>query len=479
MVTLSRRDIMKTGGGCSQRGWRSRHPLAISAGLLTCAMLIIAAAVTRSTDAGPIVRTVSLGTVVGFFGPTLTLDTVGGRAYVASDNGQRIAVFDTRTGALAQMLRVRTPPGSAVPQFMAPWVAVDPRTQHLFVLVGAARPWAQPATPELRVYMLDAMSGRILRSMPVGPAPGSYSIDGGSSPLTVDARDGRLFVSHFDATRVSMFDTRTGRLLRTIPIGHAAHVGNAAITVVAVTIDEHIHRVFVSDDASGTVTTLDSRTGQVLRAMFVGLHPVPPLIDIRRGRVTTLSFDRVTVLDAATGRPLTILRGDPRVGYGRAVDERTGTVVTVDIPGQPIRFRDSGDGHLLRRVPIPGNHLSVAVDADSGHILVLDQGPFVTQPTPNGTSVLWTGRDYLRTLDGHSGAALRSVAVGTGFGQVLVDEHANRAIVFTMGGLVSGVVDAWSWVPSGIRCLLPFIPRPSTELHSVPQTITFVDTSYL
>jgi len=186
------------------------------------------------------------------------------------------------------------------------------------VAIGVSNRWAS------RAVAFDTRDGHMLWATTVGLAPLS---------VAVDARRDRVFVG--DAGRmvctarmaycrmlstVSTLDGRTGRLLRTAPVGQNPN------TIVA---DEGTGRVFALNAGNnqgdvGTVSVLDARSGAVLRTTTVGYQPNGAAIDARRGLVFVANGggSTVSVLDARNGR----LRGTWRVVDGPGavvVDART------------------------------------------------------------------------------------------------------------------------------------------------------------
>lgn len=463
--------------------WQQRRFVGIS--MFATIALLVGVSLARATYTNPIsiLRTVSLRIVpASLYTPAIALDTVHGYTYIASGNGEHIAVLDTRTGAALRTLTVGSSGSvtSDVPTVLGPWLAVDPVTGHLFVLAGS--PGSRPQV--LQLAMLDAGTGRTLRVLAIPPPTGGWGV--GAPPLVVDAHDGRVFVSRFDIDGLDVLDARTGRVVRSVVIGHVARYpnqSNRGVVVVAAAVDERSRRVFVSDDANGTVATLDATNGRVLRVVPVGPHPGMPLVDAYSRRVTIPTSDRVDMLDAVTGRLLHahVQGGEPVVGYGRAVDGPTGRTVTLGSGGLPLHLRDSTTGRLLQSVQLPGNHMDVAVDEHSGRIFVLDLGPASQRTTAAGLSTQFTDYGSVAVLNGYTGAISLTFPVGIGYGRIAIDARLRRAVVVTSGGLLPRDSDLWGWVPSGVRRALPFAARPSASSYSptIGMTATFVDISRL
>jgi DNA-binding beta-propeller fold protein YncE len=96
--------------------------------------------------------------------------------------------------------------------------------------------------------VLDARSGRILRTIPLGLTP---------TALAVDERTGSVFVltwmpvfhgsGMLSPAVVSVLDARTGAVLRTVPVG---------LSAAALAVDERTGQAFVSNRHDSTVLVL-------------------------------------------------------------------------------------------------------------------------------------------------------------------------------------------------------------------------------
>ena len=150
--------------------------------------------------------------------------------------------------------------------------------------------------------MLDAGSGRVVRTVAVSGAPHALAIDETSGRVFVAKSPGRGFIRG----SVSMLDARSGTVLRTI----VPTTGD----VVAVAVDDHTGHVFVvNNDTRGTVSVFDARTGGVLQSIIVGQGAQAIAVDTRHSRAFVLRGcglagpGSVSVLDTRRGRVLRIV----------------------------------------------------------------------------------------------------------------------------------------------------------------------------
>src|SRR5205823_5658199 len=136
----------------------------------------------RPAAAGPVVHTVALDQRVRVVGDVV-LDAPTGRVFLLaatfgdSDDTAAVQMLDLGTGAVLRTVAVAV--GLPVTQ------ALDERTQRHFVLTY---PVYRPGPG--RVSVLDARTGSIVRTTPVGLNPGA---------LAVDALTDRVFVANGDS----------------------------------------------------------------------------------------------------------------------------------------------------------------------------------------------------------------------------------------------------------------------------------------
>jgi YVTN family beta-propeller protein len=118
--------------------------------------------------------------------------------------------------------------------------------------------------------------------------------------LAVDEQTGRVFVANGNVSALdgglSILDAASGRLLRSVTVG---------MLPTAVAVDERSGRVFVANKGpvdsnlvplgNGTVTVLDARSGAVLRTVPVGTYPTAITVDERAGRAFVVNASGTSV----------------------------------------------------------------------------------------------------------------------------------------------------------------------------------------
>jgi YVTN family beta-propeller protein len=248
--------------------------------------------------------------------------------------------------------------------------------------------------------------------------------------VVVDAQTGRVFVPNVGSDQasstVSVLDTQRGAVLATVPMGQPDHspVGRQG----AVAVDARTGRVFVTNRASYTVNVLDARSGVVLDTVPVGPGPDAVAVDEARGRVVVpTSYDHsVSILDARSGSVLH----------------------TVALAQGP-----SGAG-------MPLWSMAVAVDGRTGRA-------FVANSDANSVSVL-----AVRT-----GTVLRTIVVGVHPRAMAVDERTGRAFVANSGGTVREPVPWWQHDVQWLRHWLPGLPQPVSVVRTELGSVSVIDAS--
>jgi len=293
-------------------------------------------------------------------------------------------------------------------------LAVDAQTRRVFVVNRTVDAGGIPLGAG-SVSVLDAVSGRVVRTVAVGLAP---------TGVVVDERTSRAFVAGAERFvdgspmrgRVSVLDAATGAPLRTIPLAQYP-------TVMA--IDRGLGRVFaVTGDV---LSVLDATRGTLVRTVSLGVIGSGDLaVDTRRGHVVVTSYEpsRVQILTEATGRVVRTVGVGPHAG-SPAVDERAGRVFVINQLNQraTVRMLDATNGTVLRTTAVGNFPGAIAVDERTARVFVLN--------TLSGD---------VSTLDARTGALVHTARVGQSPTALVVDTHAGRVLVASDTGV--SVLDA-------------------------------------
>lgn len=192
---------------------------------------------------------------------------------------------------------------------------------------------------------------RLLRKTTIGG-------DGFWDYLTVDPAARQLYVSH--GTQVVILNLDTHTLLDSIP-GQGIH---------GVTVVPDLHRGFVTNGKSNTVTVFDTRNFEKTGDIEVGQNPDAALYDAFSNRlfVFNAGSDNATVIDPATN--LTIetiaLGGAPEAA---ATDGRGTIFVNLEDKSEVVAF-DARTLTILRRMPLSPGEAPTGLAIDTAHQLL-------------------------------------------------------------------------------------------------------------
>ncbi|HJQ34606.1 MAG TPA: hypothetical protein VJ866_20665 [Pyrinomonadaceae bacterium] len=203
--------------------------------------------------------------------------------------------------------------------------------------------------------------------------------EGGWDYLSLDAKARRLYVSH--ATHVLVVDADTGAVVGDIPDTPGVH----GIAVV-----EEAGKGYVSSGRASAVTVFDLKTLKTLKQIPVGKNPDAILYDAASGRVFTMNggSDDATAIDVKTDAVAGTLAlgGKPEFavadGRGRVFVnlEDKSAIAEFDSRRLAVEARwpiapaeePSGlafDGRHRRLFSVGSNKLMAVVDADSGKVV--------------------------------------------------------------------------------------------------------------
>ena len=394
-------------------------------GLALLAVLASAGvAATRRPADGPLLRTITLGADPG----NVAVDGATGHAFVVDRNtngyaalGQgTVSLVDTRAGRLLRTTPVGPDPREAV---------IDTRNGHVLVAND----------DNASVSILDARSGRSLGAVRVGSHPHS---------MAVDARAGRAFVVNSGDGSVSVLDTR-----RAVVLGAVHLAGDFALSGVAV--DERAGRVFVGDTGGGAglVHVLDAHLGADPHAAIRGAARATTIRPYATGSYATGSY-----LSSLDRMDHMVVDSTPVTG---APD---GRVFATN--GAGLSVLDARGGQILRTIPVRGAASAIAVDQSRHRVYVTS----IDGVDGNGSPA---GPGRLTVLDELDGRVLRTVDAGMTPRAVAVDAGTGHVVVVDEGGSMA-IPNAWAWVPQAIRQRVPFLNSP-VRTRAVPAGISVLD----
>lgn len=396
--------------------------------------------------------------VVGHLPNALALDPDTGRAFVAADGDATVRVLDLASGQLLRTVRVGTPSA------LAPLtLALDRATHRVFV---ANR--GDDGAPSV-VRVLDSRSGAPLATLRVGP---------GATALAIDERAGHAFVANEGAGTVSLLDARTGALLRTtalglVPVALAVNVGAERVFVAGPVEPGPAYGPGREPrPVAGRVSVLDTRSGALLRTVRVGASPVALAVDARTGRAFVVAADdnTLSVLDTRDGR----VRRTVAVGImpvAVAVNVRRHRVYVVNAGDGTLSLLDARTGTLRHTRPLAP---AAGAFALAPYALAVDEARdrvYVTAWGRLDQAGVFVGKGRLFVLDAREGTVLRSIVVGVAPRVVTVESGSGRIVVVDSGGMVrapQGWLERCRQAVAGWTPWLGRIAPPALDVVQVP-----------
>lgn len=350
---------------------------------------------------GPVLRTVHVGDPLSPLPSALAVDAHAGRLLVTSSNRAgrgTISLLDALSGII-----IRTAPIGILPID----VATDPSTGHAFVVHGGGK-----------VSMLLTRTGITLRVFRVDHVP-AY--------VVVNARIRRAFVLDIVNHLVATLNTQTGAILRTVQIP-----GKTPDIVV----DQPVGRVFVGDRDGNTIAVLDAHTGMLITTLKLRTNrmelPRTLAVDGRSGRLFVIDSGfadipaALSIINGYNGRVLhtTSLNYHSPI-LTAAVDSRTGHLFIAS-QGSPaaVTMIDGQTGKALHSVSLSDGTKTIAIDQRHGRV-------FVANKSTNVVTI----------IDTRSGALLQTASVGKGPAEIAIDEQSARAFVLNAGDETISVLD--------------------------------------
>jgi DNA-binding beta-propeller fold protein YncE len=232
------------------------------------------------------------------------------------------------------------------------YIYADVAARRLYIPRGATRAVAAtdttPAVPaipaRLTIFNLDTLD-------PAGEVPGV-----GGNGAAVDPKSGHGFTS--DHPKVSMFDTKTLTLIKSVDVGAARPDG--------ILFDDFNQRIYVFSHPTKDATVIDSKDGTVLGTVDLGGVPEQGVAD-GKGMLYVVMQDAqgsVTAVDVKTMKAIAHYPlGDKGRCNGLALDAKNHVLFAAcassgDPPAEPTQpmmvILSAKDGKILTSLPLAG-----------------------------------------------------------------------------------------------------------------------------
>ena len=215
-----------------------------------------------------------------------------------------------------------------------------------------------PATPSLTPTRTLTPVAVPLSTVWVGQAPHGLAVGDGR---------GRVYAALHLAPVVSVIDTSTGTLARSISLGNAKG-GNS------IAYDPASDRVFVANYFTANVSRAGATSGADLTELPADWQPNGVAVDPATGIIYAANFGRNTIslLDGDTGALLAERPGGGGPSF-IALDPRRGRFYVTNNLGATIGVYDLGNGALLKTLPTGDGPYGIALDPAAGRLYTADR----------------------------------------------------------------------------------------------------------
>ncbi|MDE1863194.1 MAG: HYR domain-containing protein [Thaumarchaeota archaeon] len=271
---------------------------------------------------------------------------------------------------------------------------------------------------------------------------GTVAVGNAPEMLAFDRDNGNIYVANNADGTVSAIDGRTGTLSSTITVGNGPQ---------GIAIDERNGKIYVANTGTSfggnTVAVIDAKTGKVAGTITVGVGPIGVAFDGKNDRLYVVNTNSrsVSVIDTRTN----IVNATVPVGTGPnsvAVDERDNKIYVTNFFDGTVSVIDGLTNAVTGTIKVGTDPIDVAFDKKNGDLYVTNFGDNTVSvidslsDTVAGTISVGSG-PIGATIDEMNG----NVYIGdSSSGTISVIDSLTNTVVETLSGLDSparGIVD--------------------------------------
>jgi DNA-binding beta-propeller fold protein YncE len=325
---------------------------------------------------------------------------------------------------------------------------VDNRTHRIFVLSSSSQYF--DGSPAI-VDVVDATTGRVLRTVRVGHNAGD---------VVADEQTGRIVVTTILDHAIHLLNASSGAMVRKAVMPY---------DISQPTVDAHSGRIFLTGGTVGalgasSLIMIDGTTGDILNVADHGLNLGPCVVDQATERIFcsdgTFRWGWIVTYDAQSGSFLGSESVSGSAPDALTVNERAGRIFmssgAYDEGYSAVNIVDARSGTVVRAVTVDPLPQAFVVNSRTGHILAIGGGKM----DASGPKLRWIGPGYVRVLDGVTGAELRQVPIAYhapgGHLSAAIDEQTNRLFIANDEDRTVSVLD--------VAQVDPMSSRPPTDV---------------
>lgn len=266
----------------------------------------------------------------------IAIDAATRRAFVTDTRENTLFVFDLQTGAAL----------AHIPTGLQPYQVV------LFEGRALVSNFASRT-----LTVIDMATSRAVKTVVVG-----------GLGMAIDADSRQLFAA--EATRISVLDLSTDKLVRTIEMPAGANVWGLAF-------DAASGRLYATDIANPRVLVFDAASGKLLRSIDLPAAARFGIAAGERGQILVATYTdkdpQLVVLDSAGGSVVATRAIAP---FSNAVVRQpaTGLVFTTSAKDRSVMSVDTGARATLSKAKLADTAGALAIDPSSGNPVVVSAG---------------------------------------------------------------------------------------------------------
>jgi DNA-binding beta-propeller fold protein YncE len=272
---------------------------------------------------------------------------------------------------------------------------------------GQTRPnWAVRALIPLVAAVLVAG----LAASPAAAAPQVVTIDVGGEPtsVAVNSVTGTAYVTDGATGTVSVIDSRSGEITALVVVGGVPS---------DIAVDDVTNRVYVANPDGGTVAVIDGTSNLVISVISAG--PGASVLDVdsaaNRVYVGSRSTGEVAVLDGISSTQLALVQSNARVLSGVTVDSGRKLAYFSSVETNTVEFFDIAAMKFVGSTGVGRNPAGIAVQRATGTVYVAN-----------------SGIHHMSILDGPAKVERKTILLRSEASSVTVREATN--VAYTNGG---------------------------------------------
>ncbi|MDQ2685435.1 MAG: YncE family protein [Thermoproteota archaeon] len=232
---------------------------------------------------------------------------------------------------------------------------------------------------------------------------GSYPVGITTNPFT-----NKVYVANQYSNTVSVFDSKTDKLIEIIPTG-----------IFPYSIDANLfnNRIYVTNRGSDTLSVIDGATDSVIDNIKVGQSPVQVAVDQSNSWVYVSNIDSnsISVIDGIENEVIKTIKGI-NAPYGINVNPLSNKIYVSNIANSTIAVIDDNSNDLIKNIKVGQSPVGIEINEEKNLL-------YVTNYISNTISL----------IDGTTDSVIKTIPVGQSPIGVKLNPQSNKIYVSNIG----------------------------------------------